>query len=163
MLGPLRVDVPAGHKITKWADLRPGGEVFILGTHNQKPRLYGPFKVSDIERRTLENAKGRTFTNILDDLVTQIEVRHWNPRYVRFAEVHGRNPEEQLAYDDLRWPGGCMTGFILWIGSFYRFYYDTFGKSSDKTRAKGPLDLPCDRTKYPSVDTFMATYTAQIG
>ena len=98
----------------------------------------------------------------LDAATEPTEVRRWNPRYVRFAEVHGRDPEEQLAYDNVRWPGGCMCGFVLWIAEFYRVYYDTFGKSSDKTRAKGPLDLPCDRTKYPSVDTFMATYTTQV-
>jgi hypothetical protein len=162
MLGTLRVDVPAGHKITRWADLKTGDKVFILGTHDMKPRLYGPHRVADTERRTLENSKGHKFLNLLDDLVTRTEEILWNPRYVRFAEVHGKSPEAQLDFDQVRWPGGCMCGFILWMADAYRLYYDTFGRSSDKTRAKGPLDLPCDRTSFPTIDAFLATYTVQV-
>jgi hypothetical protein len=38
-----------------------------------------------------------------------------NPRYFEYARKHGRTPSEMLAHDEVRWPGGCMTGFILWI------------------------------------------------
>lgn len=38
----------------------------------------------------------------------------WNPRWVNYARVHGRTPDEQLAHDRVRYPGGSMAGFIIW-------------------------------------------------
>lgn len=38
----------------------------------------------------------------------------WNPRYVNYARVHGRTPEQMIRYDIEIYPGGKMTGFILW-------------------------------------------------
>ena len=39
----------------------------------------------------------------------------WNPLFVAYARVHGREPQQQLDHDDKAWPGGCMCGFILWM------------------------------------------------
>jgi hypothetical protein len=50
-------------------------------------------------------------------------LRKWNPRYTAFAMAHGRTPEEQAAFDDQKWPGGCMTGFALWISQQLREGY----------------------------------------
>lgn len=41
----------------------------------------------------------------------------WNPRYVLYAQAHGRSPEDMLAHDELAWPGGRMAGYVLWIGA----------------------------------------------
>jgi hypothetical protein len=47
-------------------------------------------------------------------------LRRWNPRYAAFAKAHGRTPEEQSVFDDAKWPGGVMTGFILWVSQQQR-------------------------------------------
>lgn len=39
----------------------------------------------------------------------------YNPRYARYAEAHGRTPEEMLKADVIEWPGGSMCGFMLWM------------------------------------------------
>lgn len=40
----------------------------------------------------------------------------FNPRFVAFAKAHGRTASEQIVHDKDAWPGGCMVGFMLWIG-----------------------------------------------
>lgn len=41
----------------------------------------------------------------------------WSPRFFEYCRAHGKTPEEMLAADDLRFPGGKMCGFMLWIGA----------------------------------------------
>lgn len=38
-----------------------------------------------------------------------------NSRYVAYARAHGKTPEAMAQADKAAWPGGSMTGFILWI------------------------------------------------
>ena len=56
----------------------------------------------------------------------------WNPRYEAYARVHGRDPEAMLEYDRKRWPGGCMCGFMLWIGDLWRGYRKSIGLKEDQ-------------------------------
>jgi hypothetical protein len=40
----------------------------------------------------------------------------WNPRYLEYCRVTGGlSPEATLARDRERWPGGAMTGFVVWM------------------------------------------------
>lgn len=41
-------------------------------------------------------------------------------RYVQYARAHGLDPDAMLERDRKAWPGGCMTGFIVWIGEQWR-------------------------------------------
>ena len=45
-----------------------------------------------------------------------------NPRYAMYAMAHGRSILAQQAFDDTTYPGGCMTGFILWIAGRKRAF-----------------------------------------
>jgi len=49
----------------------------------------------------------------------------WNPRYVAYAHAHGRTPEQMQLVDEARYPGGCMTGFMLWMDAKMRKYHST--------------------------------------
>lgn len=46
----------------------------------------------------------------------------WNPRYFHYARLHGRTPDEMLAYDKERFPGGHMGGFMIWINERWDEY-----------------------------------------
>lgn len=51
----------------------------------------------------------------------------YQPRYVAYARAHGRSPEVQAAQDRVEHPGGCMVGYILWIGDRWREYRSAAG------------------------------------
>lgn len=40
---------------------------------------------------------------------------NWNRRYVVYARAHGQTPEQMGSSDVQLWPGGRMTGYIVWI------------------------------------------------
>lgn len=53
-----------------------------------------------------------------------------NPLYEAYSKYHGNTPGEQLKLDEIRYPGGLMCGYILWIDElrqeFYKFRPDCF-------------------------------------
>lgn len=46
----------------------------------------------------------------------------WNARYETYARAHGRDPDAQLAADRERWPGGWMTGYLVWLHARWAEY-----------------------------------------
>jgi hypothetical protein len=43
-------------------------------------------------------------------------MREVNPRYAAYCRENAKTPTEMLAHDRKAWPGGCMCGFMLWLG-----------------------------------------------
>jgi hypothetical protein len=69
-------------------------------------------------------------------------VKAWNPRYVAYAKAHGRTPDEMLASDADRYPGGKMCGFTLWIRAKWSEWRKLFGPEPVKIRRlQGAPDL----------------------
>jgi len=64
----------------------------------------------------------------------------WNPRYINYCRHHGiADPEEMLAIDREAHPGGCMAGFILWMGTRIREWAAEKGlRPNERARWFGP-------------------------
>lgn len=43
-----------------------------------------------------------------------MNVPPYNRRYVNYARVHGRTPEEQIAWDSIEWPSAKFLPFTEW-------------------------------------------------
>ncbi len=39
----------------------------------------------------------------------------WNPNFLAYAQAHGREPQAMIDADAIKYPGGKMCGYILWI------------------------------------------------
>ena len=38
----------------------------------------------------------------------------YQPRYLAYCAAHGMTPDEMMAHDRIRFPGGKMAGFLIW-------------------------------------------------
>lgn len=60
----------------------------------------------------------------------------WNPRFVAYAAMYGRTPEEQLAHDRGKFPGGCMAGFIAMMHTLWAKWDQVHGHPSNHVRTE---------------------------
>jgi hypothetical protein len=57
-----------------------------------------------------------------------------NPRYLAYAREDGLEPDQALARDVERWPGGKMCGFMLWVGERWREWDARHGHGQSHVR-----------------------------
>ena len=63
------------------------------------------------------------------------------PRYVAYCLEHNASsPEDMLAFDRARHPGGCMGGFIIWVQQCWRHWAEEFGIDPDASRTEPEHD-----------------------
>lgn len=48
---------------------------------------------------------------------------NYNHNYLAYCKTNNKTPDEMLELDDKEYPGGVMTGFILWISKKKQEFY----------------------------------------
>ena len=79
---------------------------------------------------------------------------NWNPRFVQYARVHGREPQAQLDHDRNAWPGGIMAGFSLWISDRWGEWHAARGL---RRTASGSQDHVLTDADHDSFDAWLPT------
>lgn len=77
--------------------------------------------------------------------------KQYQSRYVAYAAAHGMSPEEMLAADAARYPGGKMAGFLIWMKQQWSAWAKAHGRDS---RA------PKTAADHASFDSFLAREVA---
>lgn len=67
-------------------------------------------------------------------------------RYAAYCRAHGNTPETQKAADVVRWPGGQMTGFTIWMQARWRDWR--------RWKGYGP-DHPVGREGHAEFDVWL--------
>ena len=61
-------------------------------------------------------------------------------RYLAYCAALGRTPEEQLAHDRQRYPGGSMVGYIVWISNQWARFEDMHQRHLQRTLHHAEFD-----------------------
>jgi len=65
-------------------------------------------------------------------------IKKWNPRYLAYCRANHYEPDVQNAIDRKQYPGGFMTGFILWNNLHWAlFFKEVYGIDNYKDYVKG--------------------------
>jgi len=54
-------------------------------------------------------------------------VKQWNPRYLAYCNANHNHPEAQILIDEKKYPGGKMTGFIIWNRLHWALFFKEQG------------------------------------
>lgn len=74
------------------------------------------------------------------------EVTTWNPRYVAYAAAHNKTPEAMIEHDKEAWPGGKMTGYILWSNAHWsRWFVECKGRKRAEPASSSYPDYISER------------------
>lgn len=79
----------------------------------------------------------------------------YQPRYLAYCAANGLEPEEMLGKDRERYPGGYMTGFLLWIPQMW--------KKWDELTGRGDLSLPKSRKDHRDFTRWLTEYVGMSG
>ncbi len=58
-------------------------------------------------------------------------MKKWNPRFLAYCKSVGGSPEQVLARDREKYPGGHMAGFMLWIRDAWRRWASEVGEKEE--------------------------------
>lgn len=61
---------------------------------------------------------------------TAVTEKKWNPRFSAYAKAQGCTEAEVLRRDDWKYPGGRMTGFVLWMAEQRQLWQEVTGRRS---------------------------------
>lgn len=91
-----------------------------------------------------------------------------NPRYLAYCAAHGRDPEEMLAFDRERAPGGHMAPYICWINERWQEWNRAHGLgpwTSHDTADHADFDawLPQQVAGRVAFVRYIAARAAQVG
>lgn len=64
----------------------------------------------------------------------------YQPRYIAYATAHGASPDEMTARDQAAYPGGCMAGFIIWIGQQWSAWHAATGWNPRHAKSQAQHD-----------------------
>lgn len=62
-----------------------------------------------------------------------------NPRYLAYCAAHDTlDPDAMLETDRIRWPGGIMCGFMLWVRDQWAAWYEETGEKPEHRDVPSP-------------------------
>lgn len=64
-----------------------------------------------------------------------------NPLYIAYATSQGMSADEVLASDREQYPGGCMTGFILFVADMKRKFWEVCPEAFFCNRPESLVDV----------------------
>lgn len=68
-----------------------------------------------------------------------------NPRYLAYCNYYHTSPDDMMAVDDARFPGGIMAGYIVWISARW----------GEWRRLRGMVGVPTGLLDHADFDAWL--------